>query len=183
MVTSRHLDYTKKISFVGIISITLLGVILHYVYDWTNKTLLFTPFVPVNESVWEHLKLGFYGLILFSIFEYKYVIKRVNNYFLAKLLGVLLLEMTIVIIFYTYNFFSKGSILWVDISSYVLGVIGCQYLTQYIYLKKEISKKLNLAALIFLFSFVILFSLFTYYPPKFPIFKDNNNNTFGINKA
>ena len=37
---------------------SLVGTLLHFVYDWWPNALT-AIFTPVNESVWEHLKLLF----------------------------------------------------------------------------------------------------------------------------
>ena len=54
----------------GTVAIILLGTVLHYFYPWFGENRILGAFVPVNESVWEHLKLGYWGLLLFSIPEF-----------------------------------------------------------------------------------------------------------------
>ena len=60
----------KSWSVYGAVAIIILGTILHYFYPWFGENRVLGAFVPVNESVWEHLKLGYWGLVLFSIPEY-----------------------------------------------------------------------------------------------------------------
>ena len=40
-----------------------LGVLLHFLYDWTGSALV-SPFSPVRESLWEHVKIVFWPLLL-----------------------------------------------------------------------------------------------------------------------
>lgn len=54
----------------GIPFLILVGCIIHFVFDWTNRLPIIGIFSPVNESVWEHLKLGFWSLMLFSLAEF-----------------------------------------------------------------------------------------------------------------
>jgi len=82
------MNSVRRWSFTGFIAITLLGFLLHYLYEWSGSSGLIGLFVPVNESVWEHLKLGYWSIVLFSIPEYFQIRNSVNNYFLAKLIGV-----------------------------------------------------------------------------------------------
>lgn len=48
--------------------ISVLGTLLHFAYDWSKHCFLFSIIGAVNESTWEHLKMGmfpfFFGLSL-----------------------------------------------------------------------------------------------------------------------
>lgn len=41
-----------------------IAFLFHDLYQWTGECKLIGGFVPVNESVWEHLKLAFYPVII-----------------------------------------------------------------------------------------------------------------------
>lgn len=166
----------------GIITLTILGFGLHYLFSWTDDSKIIGLFVPVNESVWEHLKLGYWSVVLFSIVEYLFVIRSVNNYYLAKTLGVLALEMTIIIIFYGYTFIARKDIFLIDIFSYILGVILCQYFTYIFFRLKPYSTRINRISVAVFILIGILFGVLTYYPPHTGLFKDPNNETYGITK-
>lgn len=168
-------------SLSGFIIVVILGFIFHFVFVWTNKSTLIGAFVPVNESVWEHLKLGLWGVIIFSFLEYKFIGGRVNNYFLAKALGILVLSLTILLIYYSYSNFTEKSILALDITSYIVGVLFCQIVSYKIYQTPN-SNICNKLALLFILLTCIVFAIFTYYPPQQEIFKDSRNNTHGIYK-
>jgi len=165
----------------GFFIIVILGWIFHFVYNWTNKSILIGAFVPVNESIWEHLKLGLWGVIIFSIIEYKFLGGIVNNYFLAKAIGIIALSLTILLIYYSYSNFTDKNILALDIASFIVGVLFCQILSYKIYQTKN-WKILNLFAFFFIYLTCIVFATFTYYPPHKEIFKDARNNTYGIEK-
>ena len=44
-----------------------LGTLLHFVYEWSGGSALAAWFSAVNESTWEHMKLLFVPLFLFSV--------------------------------------------------------------------------------------------------------------------
>jgi hypothetical protein len=138
--------------------------------------------VPVNESVWEHLKLGYWSVLLFSMAEYPQIKHSVSNYFLAKTIGVLALEITIIIIFYGYTFIAGKDILWLDILSYILGAIACQYLTYLFLRSKPFSTLTNRLSVVVLIAIGIIFGVATYHSPHIELFKDHNDNTYGIYK-
>lgn len=172
----------KRWGLAGLITITVLGFLLHYLFSWTNGSKIIGLFVPVNESVWEHLKLGYWSVLVFSVAEYPNIKHNVSNYFFAKTIGVLALEITIIIIFYGYTLIAGKDILWLDILSYILGTVACQYLT-YIFLKsKPFSTLTNGLSLTVFIAIGILFGVATYYPPHSEVFKDHNDNTYGIYK-
>jgi hypothetical protein len=170
----------KRWRLAGIITITISGFGLHYLFSWTDDSKIIGLFVPVNESVWEHLKLGYWSIVLFSIVEYLFVNRSVNNYYYAKTIGVLALEITIIILFYGYTLITGKDIFLIDIFSYILGAILCQYLT-YRFLRLEpFSMLVNRISLIAFISIGVLFGVLTYHPPHTALFKDPNNNTYGI---
>lgn len=172
----------KRWSVIGIIAITILGSCLHYVYAWTGHSTIIGAFVPVNESVWEHLKMGYWSVVLFSVAEYFLMRHSINNYFPAKTVGVLALELAILLIFYGYCFMAGKDNLLIDIFSYVLGAILCQYLTYGLFRYKPVPVLFKRISLVVFISTGVLFAVTTYYPPHWEIFKDGNDNTYGIAK-
>jgi len=65
--TLHQADSLKKWRLAGIFALSVLGFLLHYIFTWTHESRVLGFFVPVNESVWEHLKLGYLSLVLFSV--------------------------------------------------------------------------------------------------------------------
>lgn len=172
----------KRWMFAGIVAFTILGFFLHYLFTWTAGSRLIGLFAPVNESVWEHLKLGYWSVVLFSIVEFPFVKRSINNYYFSKTIGVLVLEITIVSIYYGYTYIARENIFLIDIFSYVLGATFCQYIT-YIFLRlKTFPVIVTRISQITFISIGILFGLLTFYPPHLELFKDPNTKTFGINK-
>lgn len=42
---------------VGFVFTGVLGILLHFLFDWTNGSVVAALFSAVNESIWEHTKL------------------------------------------------------------------------------------------------------------------------------
>lgn len=173
----------KQWRLAGAVVITLLGFVWHYLYGWSGENRLLGAIVPVNESVWEHLKLGYWGLVLFSAVEYFFIRRRVNNYYLARLTGLLVLEDCILLVHYTYIAISGHLSLGVDIVSFVLAVGLCQYSTYKIYRLPYGSRGRERMAAAAFAALGLLLVLTTYYPPRYEIFRDRNTNTYGIDKT
>lgn len=53
---------------ISTIFIMILGVVLHFTFEWANNNILVGTFSPVNESIWEHLKLLFFPMWILVAF-------------------------------------------------------------------------------------------------------------------
>lgn len=180
IICMRKMTYLKYWRLAGVFAIIILGFPLHFLFDWTDRSAIVGLITPVNESVWEHLKLGYWSVVLISLSEYFFIKPRIHNYFLAKTIGVLALELTIVLIYYGYTRILGRDIFWIDISSYVIGAVICQYFSYIFYKQREYASWINKLSISIFIGLGILFAVTTYYPPRVSIFKDNNNNTYGI---
>ena len=110
------------------ITVSLLGTLLHFVYQWSGQKRLVSLFAPINESTWEHLKLLFFPSLLFTLLEYFAVGKEIENFLPAKVVGILAGMCIIVIVFYTYTGILGTNWLVADILTFLLGVVGSSYL-------------------------------------------------------
>ena len=117
--------------------------------------------------------------MIFSVPEYFFTGKKVNNFFIAKLSGVIALEMVIVVIFYTYTAILGKDLLAVDIGSYIAGAIVCQIIAMQIFIKTKQSRRGNVLAIAGIVVIALILMLFTYITPRIPIFKDNNTGEYG----
>lgn len=161
-----------KWEILGGIFLILAGSFMHFVYSnfWPN---IFTSLIaPINESVWEHMKLAYFPLFLFSILEYFILkTKNINRFFYIKITEMYLIMFVIAISFYTYSGILGYNLLAIDILTYFLAVIVGQ-MYSYKNLKKETDKThtllLNWILGIIL---IVAFSLFTFYQPNIALFK------------
>ena len=79
-----------KTNLFRFIFISVLGVLLHFTYEWSGDNAVVGLFSAVNESTWEHLKLLFFPFLLLTILE---VLLRGNmlpeQFLPARVLGIL----------------------------------------------------------------------------------------------
>ena len=62
--------YEKRVFLLsGILFTISAGTALHFLFDWSGRLIPAALIAPVNESVWEHLKLLFFPFLLFSALE------------------------------------------------------------------------------------------------------------------
>ena len=156
----------------------LVGTILHFLYDWLNKSIFIAPFSSVNESTWEHMKLLFGPMFIFTICQ-SYFFKNVSDFWHIKLRGIILGLSLIPIIFYTYNGVISKSPDWVNIAIFFISA-SISYIYEYRLFKSEKvnykSSKLSFGILCII---ALLFIIFTFVTPKINIFKDPIKNIYG----
>ena len=70
----------KIIQLIVVITAMILGTILHFSYEWSGNNKIIATFSATNESVWEHLKLVFFPMLILGIIEY-FIVKKVWEYF------------------------------------------------------------------------------------------------------
>lgn len=68
-------------------AILAIGVLLHFVFDWSGQRRLVAVVAPVNESLWEHLKMAYWPLILVIAIEVAVLEPMPPGLLLAKALG------------------------------------------------------------------------------------------------
>ena len=163
----------------GFIFVSLLGTLLHFLPDLTASNLI-RLFCPVNESVWEHLKLLFYPYLIFTAAEYFAYGKQTRGFLGAKVRGVLLGEGAIVAVHYTVSGIIGRDIMWVDVTLFFLGA-AIAYFLPYLMIKRGVSKRYSTpTAVAIIILSALLFSVFTFYPPKIGLFFDPENGTYGF---
>jgi len=165
--------WRKKIfkwQVISVLWILVAGSLLHFTYEWSGKSPIVGAFSAVNESVWEHLKLGYWSMIFFCLIEYPFLKDMVGNYFFAKAVGITAMNAFIVVFFYLYVALTGKHSLFFDILLYIIGAVIFGILNYTIMIKKH-DGKLNRLGVALLVIFGFTFILFTYFPPNLKIFK------------
>lgn len=170
-------DSILKFEILSTIFIIILGVILHFTYEWSNNNYFVGTFSAVNESTWEHLKLVFFPMLITTIIGHFIFSKDFKNYLCAKTQGILLAMSFIVIFFYTYTGIIGTNFAILDIGSFFVAVILGQF-HAYKIIENGISSN-NKISLIILIVLLLCFVMFTFYPPEIGVFKDSVTGSYG----
>ena len=78
-----------KFELLGFVFCCILGTLSHFFYDWSEQNIIVGMFCPVNESVWEHLKLIYTPYFLWAIAEYFILGEKKINLFFSKFTGAI----------------------------------------------------------------------------------------------
>ena len=158
---------------------SLLGTVLHFLYEWSNAAVWVAPFSGVNESTWEHMKLMFWPMLIFAIVQYVFFYDR-RDFWCVKLRGILLGLMLIPIIFYTFNGIIGKSPDWINIAIFFISAaIAYIFETRQFNNGKIICKKPKLPFALLCFM-AVLFIIFTFKTPEIDIFRDPTSGGFGM---
>lgn len=172
----------KIIQIISILFIFLIGFIIHNLYEWCPNivTLILSP---VNESVFEHMKMIYTSYIIWIIVKY-FILKKYNikeNNFLLKELLTFLFNITLFLTIYWPIYSKFGENMLVTLTIYLVTIIISQILNYFIEFKKD-SNVLNIISLIVIFLIYAFTTYLTYNPPICKLFLDPTNNSYGLNK-
>lgn len=171
----------KKIRNYQIFSIIftfVLGTLLHFTYKWSGENKIVAIFSSINESVWEHLKLLYFPMLLTIIIGYFYIGKNIPNFLCSKTLGILISMAFTIIFFYTYTGVLGKDIPAIDIASFFIATILGE-LSAYLLIINKL-KCNNIVAIIVLITIFLSFIFFTYNAPNIGLFKDPITGNYGI---
>lgn len=164
--------YVKKLkSYIisGIIFVSVLGTLFHFTYNWSGNNVFIGLFTPINESVWEHTKLLFLPMLIYSFYLNKKIGKDYPCLNSAMISGMLSGVALIIVMFYTYTGILGFHTDFADISIFYISV----FLAFWIGYKLTISCKAEkYSKLLWLLQILIicLYIIFTFFPPNIPLF-------------
>lgn len=159
----------KYYTIFGIVFVAITGTLSHFVYEWSGNNFILGFFFPVSESTWEHMKLCFFPMLLYSLFM-NYRLK--NDYPCitgALLFGNLLGTFLMPVLFYTYTGILGKHFPALDIAVFFLCVLSAFLAVYRLTASCRLSSyTLYLGLLVLILT--VCFFLFTYFPPKLGLF-------------
>lgn len=171
----------KKIKIIGVIVTFLLTVLYHFLYEWFPNPI-FEIFFPVNESIWEHMKLLYSGILTFNIIEYIIYRKKninTNNFFTVTFLMMITSIILYLIIYLPlYDMFGENMI--ISISLLVIVIILEQIFSYYLLNYGKENKLLNKISILLIILGYVTFLSLTINPPRNYIFYDIVEHKYGV---
>ena len=164
-----------KKNLIAVLVISVLGVLGHFLYEWTDNNAFVGCFFPVNESIWEHLKLVFFPSLIYFSYEYFTSKTKPQNYIPATIKGIYYGMLTVVVSYYTVTGVIGKNIDFINILIYFVSVfVTVSYRNSVIANDKEFSKA-KVGILIFVFAITaLLFAVWGFNPPNLNIFVEPN---------
>ena len=172
----------ELLSVGGFLFVMVAGTLLHFAFAASGGSTLVGAFAPVNESIWEHLKLLLFPALLFAIPEYVIWGKGEPSFLPSKIYAILIGLLFIVVGYYTYTGVIGTHYPAVDIALLFVASALTSLLTLIFSEKIPAFRKENAAitALVVMTIVILAFIYFTFHPPMLELFRDPITEDFGI---
>ncbi len=172
----------KKIKIIAVLGIFALSFLAHFAYELLPN-IIFSFIFPVNESIWEHMKIIFTSILIYGIIDYlllnKYNIKYNNFPFQLYFTAINAIPIYLVIYIPLYKLLGEN--MFISISLLLIVYIISQWISYHILKEKNI-KILNTLAIPIILITYLGFIYLTYNPIHNYIFYDTSTEKYGINE-
>ena len=158
----------------GALFTAAMGTLLHFVYDWSGGWGAAAAFSAVNESTWEHMKLLFFPMFLFSVVQVCCLGRNYPNFLAARGVSTVTGVALIPVLFYTYTGVLGRHLLWADIAVLYLSVLGA-FALDFRLLRRGRFTSLwqQILGLLALWGLAFLFVYCTFHPPEMKRLDEN----------
>lgn len=172
----------KTIKLIAVINIFLISFLAHFTYNFLPNTLT-SIFFPVNESIFEHMKIIFTSTIIYGLLDY--TLLKLNNIkfnnFLFQLMFTSFISIPIFLIMYLPIHFIVGEYLILTLLLLFITYLISSIISYNILIHKSIPL-LNIISIPLIIIIYSIFTYLTYNPPKNFFFLDTLTNSYGIPK-
>ena len=181
MINKNIINRKKILSWEmwGILFIFLIGASFHFIFELSGKNTIVGLFGAVNESVWEHIKIGFWPAFIWAVLEFFIWGRKVKNFLIAKGVSFLLIGVFITGIYYLVVSLGIEN-LAVDITNFFISVALAQIISYRLMLVQRHYKILSIIGIVLILLNIAAFSLLSYFPPGCTIFRDPISGGYGI---
>lgn len=165
---------------VSTLVIGAIGCVMHFLYGWSRENKVVAVVAATNESVWEHVKIGLTGFLIFMIYDFLQY-GEMHNYWIAK--GVALAGFVVIVPSVYYAFCHSVPKKWevpVDIVEFFVNILLAQTMFFAILDGPKLRDWLFYPAFIMLFLVLGAYVMFTWVQPKLGIFRDPESGEYGI---
>lgn len=160
-ITQRDMPYA--------VSAILLGFLNHFLYQLTGQKAFAALFCPVNESVWEHLKLVFFPILFVTAAQYlRYRPNPIRFFYCRFLAAICAMGMTVTL-FYTYIGIIGRDFLLIDILIFLVSMLFAFRMDTYFY-RMNLKIPSQSAVFSLWIAVSVCFFVFTCFPPDIPLF-------------
>lgn len=165
----------------GFVFTAAAGSLLHFVYEWSGGSTLAAAFSAVNESTWEHMKLLFFPMFLFSVAQVIALGRQYPNFLAVRAVSTLAGLILIPVLFYTYTGVLGKNLMWVDVAIFILSALGAFALDWRLLRRGRWSSGWQqILGLLVLWGLAFLFVYCTFHPPALGLWQDPVTGGYGI---
>ena len=170
----------KQIKLLSPLILLIISFPIHFIYN-IFPNFITSIFFPVNESIWEHMKLLYTSILLSGFIEYillnKYKILYSNLLLSTFIKSVLIIPIYLIIYIPFYIILKDNLIIAITImfiSILLVNLFGINIIDNY-----DIKNGKTIAIVGIIIMYIIM-GIFTFYPPKNMLFYDTSTKSYGI---
>lgn len=155
----------------GMLFAVVIGTLLHFTYGWSGKNPFIAVIAPIDQSIFQQLKLLFTPYMLWMLVEYEHYGQYEKNFIPIKAVS-LFAGMIIIVLLLKLLPKSEG---WIDIAALLISVPAAFVIDHLLTVNNlRVLPAANLSASLLLFLTALAISAFTFYPPEHSLFTDRN---------
>ena len=169
-----------KWELAGIPVIFFTGAAFHFIFELSGGWTWVGAIAPVNESVFEHLKMTFWPTLIYAAISYNFVRHSANNFITGKAAALLVMPLAIIALFYVYTELTGWENVFIDILIFLAAVAGGQIVSYKILKARPLPAWLTVLSILVIIALGALYIIFTFYPPQVDFFMDTTTGKYGI---
>ena len=172
----------KRLNFwplAGFLTVSVLGTLAHFAYEWSGKQLLAGAFCAVNESTWEHMKLLFVPWLLWTVAQC--IGLRSLRPAAPRAVGLLAGMAAIPLLFYGYTGVTGVNVGVVNVLIFQAAVLLAFWVSTALQKRGTLTAPVwQAAGVLVMAALCAAFVLWTVSPPALPVFTDPVDGTRGV---
>ena len=157
----------------------VLGVLLHFLFDLSEQNAIVGSFSAVNESIWEHIKLVFFPMFLFSLIQSRHQAVKSPVFWCIKLIGTLIAMVLIPVLYYTVNGIFGTLPDWVNVLIFFVSVAISVFIETQLFKKSNIRCSFSKGVILVFALIAAVFIVLTFITPQIPLFEDPITKSYG----
>ncbi len=170
----------KSWSIAGLFVIFLLAGLWHFLYTWLPGPLT-AVLSPVNESPWEHTKLFFMPALIYFVIGQLTVGRAYPNFMLAHAAVLSLMPLLMLFIYGLFRAFGVESLVVDLVNTLIVIAFGMAVSYRLTVSSMPLAGlRGRVTAVLLVLGMLVVFAVFTYFPPHISIFQDSNTLRYGI---
>ena len=165
----------------GFLFTSAVGSLLHFVYEWSGGSLAAAVVSAVNESTWEHMKLLFVPMFLFSVVQVCVLGKTYPNFLAVRAVSIVTGLTLIPVLYYTYTGAWGQMRDWANSAVFFLAALGAFLLDCSLLRRNRLSSPWQqVLGLVMLWALAFCFVWCTFRPFHIALWRDPLTGTYGI---
>ena len=178
----EYKKYINRLHFIGSFVIFGLAFILHFLFEWTNYNEFVGAFSATNESIFQHIKMVFYCVVIYYFISYFIFANKFNinirKYMFSILISFLLTSIIVVSTYYVLKEGFSVESAFVNIASLLIGLFLSSLVNIHINNRIRIFNIHSNLSLVLIFVFAISLTYLHFNPLHTNFFYDIENQTY-----